>query len=84
MTDIDFDRISSVASILQVSGDNLPSESLRLVPHPHLWSPSAGVCNLSKPINVFLEDSEMMTKAYKSASDLGSRINIDLLPAKPN
>ena len=84
MTDIDFERISSVASILQVSGDNLPSESLRLVPHPHLWSASAGVCNLSRPINVFLDDSEMMTKAYKSASDLGSRINIDLLPAKPN
>jgi len=57
MTDIDFERISSVASILQVSGDNLPSESLRLVPHPHLWSASAGVCNLSRPINVFLDDS---------------------------
>jgi len=84
MTDLDLQRISSVASTLQVLGNNIPSESLRLVPQPYIWKPSAGVCNLSESLNVVLDESEMITNAYKAASDLGKRINIDALPLKIN
>ena len=35
----------------------LLDQSLRLVPHPSEWMPSAGVCNLSQPLNLFFEDS---------------------------
>ncbi|MDE0949101.1 MAG: family 20 glycosylhydrolase [Candidatus Thioglobus sp.] len=84
MTDLDLQRISSVASTLQVLGNNIPSESLRLVPQPYIWKPSAGVCNLSESLNVVLDESEMITNAYKAASELGKRINIDALPLKIN
>ena len=84
MTDLDLQRISSVASTLQVLGNNIPSASLRLVPQPYIWKPSAGVCNLSESLNVVLDESETITNAYKAASDLGKRINIDALPLKIN
>ncbi len=84
MTDLDLQRISCVASTLQVLGNNIPSESLRLVPQPYIWRPSAGVCNLSELLNVVLDESETITNAYKAASDLGKRINIDALPLKIN
>ena len=44
--DLDLERISSVAPIPSISGDKKNYESLRLVPQPYSWTPSAGVCNL--------------------------------------
>ena len=55
MIDLEFEKISSVASAPYFSVEKTTSKSLRLVPHPHLWTPSAGVCNLGRPINVFFE-----------------------------
>ena len=85
MTDIELQHISSVAPTLKVMGDHIiPSESLRLVPQPYLWNPSAGVCNSSGFLNVVLDQSEVIIKSYKAASDLGKRINIDILPSQTN
>ena len=84
MTDIDYERVSSVASILQVSGDKFNYESLRLVPHPYSWDPSAGVCNLCSPIDVVFDDIEIINSAYQSASELGSRLNLNFLSGTAN
>ena len=84
MTDIDYERVSSVASILQVSGDKFNYESLRLVPHPYSWDPSAGVCNLCSPIDVVFDDIEIINSAYQSASELGGRLNLNLLSKSIN
>ena len=84
MTDIDYERVSSVASILQVSGDKFNYESLRLVPHPYSWDPSAGVCNLCSPIDVVFDDIEIINSAYQSASELGSRLNLNLFSGTAN
>jgi len=78
MIDLEFEKISSVASAPYFSVDKSTSKSLRLVPHPHLWTPSAGVCNLSRPINVFFEDSGLISSAYQSALELGKRLNFNL------
>jgi len=82
--DLDLERISSVAPIPHISGDKLNYESLRLVPHPYSWTSSAGVCNLSPPINVFFEDNPIINSGYKSASRLGKRLNLDLFPESIN
>ena len=78
MIDLEFERISSVASAPSSLVDKSASELLRLVPHPHLWTPSAGVCNLSRPINVFFDDFDFISSAYQSVCDLGERLNLDL------
>ena len=60
MIDMDLKRISSVAPIPNISGDKTNYESLRLVPHPYSWTPSAGVCNLCPPINVIADEDKKM------------------------
>ena len=84
MIDLDLKRISSVAPTPNYSSDNLNHESLRLVPHPYSWEASAGVCNLCAPINILFNDSDMINNAYKSASDLGSRLNLNLFSGPVN
>ncbi len=84
MIDLDLKRISSVASIPNFTGNKLNHESLRLVPHPYSWKSSAGVCNLCVPINVVFNDSEIINNAYKSASELGSRLNLNLFSGHVN
>ena len=84
MIDLDLERISSVAPVPNFSGDKLNYESFRLVPHPHSWTPSAGVCNLCSPINVAFDDLEIINSAYQSALDLGSRLNLDFLSESVN
>ena len=58
MIDLDLERISSVAPIPNFSGDKFNYESLRLVPHPYSWIPSAGVCNLCSPINLAFDNHD--------------------------
>jgi hexosaminidase len=41
--------------------------------------PSAGVCNLSQPLNLSFDDSEMITRAVSAASELGNRLNLNIL-----
>ena len=84
MIDLDLERISSVAPIPNFSGDKLNYESFRLVPHPHSWTPSTGVCNLSSPINVAFDNLEIIKCAYQSAFELGNRLNLNLLPETIN
>ncbi|MDC1026538.1 family 20 glycosylhydrolase [Candidatus Thioglobus sp.] len=84
MIDLDLKRISSVVPTPNYSSDKLNHESLRLVPHPYSWEASAGVCNLCDPINILFNDSNMINNAYKSASDLGSRLNLNLFSGPVN
>ena len=82
--DLDLERISSVAPIPSISGDKKNYESLRLVPHPYSWTPSAGVCNLCLPINVMFDKSETINSAFKSAFELGNRLNLKLFSGAIN
>ena len=82
--DLDLERISSVAPIPHILGDKINYESLRLVPHPHSWTSSAGVCNLCQPINVYFDDNPIIQSAYESACQLGKRLNLDLFSNKIN
>jgi len=82
--DLDLERISSVAPIPNISGDKLNYESLRLVPHPYSWNSSAGVCNLCPPINIFFDDNQIINSGFKSASQLGKRLNIHFFPEIKN
>ena len=84
MIDLDLERISSVAPIPHISGDKLNYESLRLVPHPYSWEASAGVCNLCPPINVFFDDNQIIHSGYRSASELGTRLNLNFFPERVN
>ena len=82
--DLDLERISSVAPIPHILGDKINYESLRLVPHPHSWTSSAGVCNLCQPINVYFDDNPIIQSAYESACQLGKRLNLNLFSNKIN
>ena len=84
MIDLELKRNSSVAPISYFLEDKSNYEPFRLVPHPFSWTPSAGVCNLSTPINVVFDDSEIIISAYKSASELGSRLNLNLFSGTAN
>ncbi len=42
------------------------------------------MCNVSKPINVVFGDSEIIINAYKSASELGRRLNLNLFSDNVN
>ena len=54
------------------------------MPHPSEWMPSAGVCNLSQPLNLSFEDSQMITRAVSAASELGNRLNLNILSSNNN
>ena len=82
--DLDLERISSVVPIPHISEDKLNYESLRLVPHPYSWNSSAGVCNLCPPINVFFDDNQIIKFGYKSACQLGTRLNLNFFPEDIN
>ena len=82
--DLDLKRISSVAPTPHIPEHKINYESLRLVPHPYSWSPSAGVCNLSATINVFFEDSQIVNSAYSSAMNLDNRLNLNFFPDTVN
>ena len=82
--DLDLERISSVAPTPHITEHKINYESLRLVPHPYSWSPSAGVCNLSAPINVFFEDNQIVNSAYSSAMNLNNRLNLNFFPDTVN
>jgi len=84
MIDMDLKRIYSVAPIPNISGDKTNYESLRLVPHPYSWTPSAGVCNLCPPINVIADEDKKIDNAFKSASKLGNRLNLTLFSGVMN
>ena len=72
--DLNFQTLSHVVPIVK----NLSDKSLRLVPHPSEWVPSAGVCNLSQPLSLSFDDSEIITRAVSAASELGKRLNLDI------
>ena len=82
--DLDLKRISSVAPTPHIPEHKINYKSLRLVPHPYSWSPSAGVCNLSAPINVFFEDNQIVNSAYNSAMNLDNRLNLNFFPDTVN
>jgi len=82
--DLDLKRISSVAPTPNIPEHKINYKSLRLVPHPYSWSPSAGVCNLSAPINVFFEDNQIVNSAYSSAMNLNNRLNLNFFPDTVN
>ena len=82
--DLDLERISSVAPTPNIPEHKINYKSLRLVPHPYSWSPSAGVCNLSAPINVFFEDNQIVNSAYSSAMNLNNRLNLNFFPDTVN
>ena len=82
--DLDLKRISSVAPTPNIPEHKINYKSLRLVPHPYSWSPSAGVCNLSAPINVFFEDNQIVNSAYSSAMNLDNRLNLNFFPDTVN
>ena len=77
--DLDFQTFSSLDPIAKNPSKKLLDQSLRLVPHPSEWMPSAGVCNLSYPLNLSFDDSEMITRAFSAASELGNRLNLNIL-----
>ncbi len=72
--DVNFQTLSPNVPIVK----NLSDKSLRLVPHPNEWVPSAGVCNLSQPLNLSFDYSEIITRAVSAASELGKRLNLDI------
>jgi hexosaminidase len=72
--DLNFQTLSPKVPIVK----NLSDKSLRLVPHPNEWVPSAGVCNLSQPLNLSFDYSEIITRAVSAASELGKRLNLDI------
>ena len=72
--DVNFQTLSPNVPIVK----NLSDKSLRLVPHPNEWVPSAGVCNLSQPLNLSFDDSEIITRAVSAASELGKRLNLSI------
>ncbi len=78
VNDLNFQTLSSKAPIAKNIFDKSFDISLRLVPHPCEWIPSAGVCNLSQPLNLLFDDSEIITSAVSSASELGKRLNLDI------
>ena len=77
--DLDFQAFSSLDPIAKSSSNKLLDQSLRLVPHPSEWMPSAGVCNLTQPLDLSLDDSEMVTRAVSAASELGERLSLNIL-----
>ena len=77
--DLDFQTFSSLDPIAKNPSKKLLDQSLRLVPHPSEWMPSAGVCNLSQPLNLSFDDSGMITRAVSAASELGNRLNLNIL-----
>ena len=78
VNDLNFQTLSSKVPIAKNIFDKSFDISLRLVPHPCEWIPSAGVCNLSQPLNLLFDDSEIITSAVSSASELGKRLNLDI------
>ena len=78
VNDLNFQTLSPKAPIAKNIFDKSFDISLRLVPHPCEWIPSAGVCNLSQPLNLLFDDSEIITSAVSSASELGKRLNLDI------
>ena len=78
VNDLNFQTLSPKAQIAKNIFDKSFDISLRLVPHPCEWIPSAGVCNLSQPLNLLFDDSEIITSAVSSASELGKRLNLDI------
>jgi len=77
--DLDLQTFSSSEPIAQNSSNKSIEKSLRLVPHPREWIPSAGVCNLTQPLDLSLNDSEMITRAVSAASELGERLSLNIL-----
>ena len=77
--DLDFQAFSSSEPIAKSSSNKSIDKSLRLVPHPREWMPSAGVCNLTQPLDPSLDDSEMVTRAVSAASELGERLSLNIL-----
>ena len=82
--DLDFQTFSSLDPITKNLSNKSFDQSLRLVPHPSEWMPSAGVCNLSQPLNLSFDDSEMITRAVSAASELGNRLNLNILSNNNN
>ena len=78
VNDLNFQTLSPKAPIAMNIFDKSFDKYLRLVPHPCEWIPSAGVCNLSQPLNLLFDDSEIITSAVSSASELGKRLNLDI------
>ena len=77
--DLHLQTFSSSEPIAQNSSNKSIEKSLRLVPHPREWIPSAGVCNLTQPLDLSLNDSEMITRAVSAASELGERLSLNIL-----
>ncbi len=77
--DLDLQIFSSLEPIAQHSSNKSIEKSLRLVPHPKEWIPSAGVCNLTQPLDLSLDDSEIVTRAVSAASELGERLSLNIL-----
>ena len=80
--DLHLQTFSSSEPIAQNSSNKSIEKSLRLVPHPREWIPSAGVCNLTQPLDLSLNDSEMITRAVSAASELGERLSLNILSSK--
>ncbi len=77
--DLDLQIFSSLEPIAQHSSNKSIEKSLRLVPHPKEWIPSAGVCNVTQPLDLSLDDSEIVTRAVSAASELGERLSLNIL-----
>ena len=82
--DLDFQTFSTLEPISKNSSNKLFDKSLRLVPHPSEWIPSAGVCNLTQPLNLSFDNSEMITRAVSAASELGKRLSLNILSSNNN
>ncbi len=82
--DLDFQTFSTLEPISKNSSNKLFDKSLRLVPHPSEWIPSAGVCNLSQPLDLSFDDSETITRAVSAASELGNRLSLNILSSNNN
>jgi len=79
VNDLEFQTLSSLDSIVKNPSNQSFDDSLRLVPCPSEWMPSAGVCNLSQPLNLACDDSKMVTRAFSAATKLGNRLNLNIL-----
>ena len=82
--DLDSQTFSSLEPIAKNSSNKSFDKSLRLVPHPSEWIPSAGVCNLSQPLDLSFDDSETITRAVSAASELGKRLSLNILSSNNN
>jgi len=82
--DLDSQTFSSLEPIAKNSSNKSFDKSLRLVPHPSEWIPSAGVCNLTQPLNLSFDNSEMITRAVSAASELGKRLSLNILSSNNN